>query len=410
MTRAKTMKEAYDPEGANQEALKNSLRELFFSPSDEADKLNHITAKGLHMRNIDLIEGHARFLNIDELEVKTGSKTQILEGRNFIIATGSKPAHLPDIAYDGEYVHDVETIFGIGEIPDSILINGAGVIGCQFASLFAMMGAEVTLLCEGERLFPILDAEHSELLANELKEQGIEIVLRDSLAHLVVMESGSGNEIHTTSTNGKQLTSKLVLDTACRQGNTEKLECANAGIELDERGFLKVDKKYKSNVPHIYGLGEVIGSMLDCDSKEQGRKSVSYIFGLEDVEQLAEDFPRELNIIPSVAYYGATEEQLKSSQVQYVVGRSAYSDIPMGATLGLRGGMKLLVNKETEAILGVHIIGREARELVHFGMSLVEERVSVAKIVGTIFNDSSLHELYKIACLDALYRLRGKGA
>lgn len=379
----------------------------FYDEQHDAQAEAEATRKQLNMRNLTLIEGRAQFLNIDEIQVhlKDG-KQVVMEPSNVIIATGSHYVRKENVPFDDVLVHDAKSIFNTDGLPASITIVGEHVVPVQFAICFALMGLDVTLVSRQKPLFENLDAEIEAQLLDRLTGIGVNVVSGVEVDE--ISKNVEASEVTLKLTNGNVLTSSGLLWLADRVGNTQTLDCEEAGVELDEAGNIVANAKFRTAVGHIYAVGDVVTSPLyESVRKDQGRLASAVTFGLKDTEQLSETFPVGIYVLPEIAFYGLTEEAARKRQLPVVVGRVAYEDIPYGRLCGQQDGMiKLVINRDTEEIVGVHIIGRAAQEVIHFGMTLVEDKVRISRIIGTIFNGTTLHELYHYAAMDAHMRMR----
>lgn len=400
------LKAGESPPAGELPSLRERIECIFRDTHHDAQLEAEVTRKQLKMRNLDLIEGLAHFLNLDELEVKTREgKTLVLEPSNVIIATGSHFIKDESVPFDSERVHDAESIFSIPKIPASILIVGEHSVPVQFAIAFALMGAAVTLVVPQAHVFSDLDDEIDAMLLERMEAMGIKIVF-NATREAIHRDGDSGITLELT--NSEMLTAEVMLWLADRVGNTSSLECEEAGVDFDYKGNIIVDEKLRTSTLHIYAVGDVVSTpMYESVRKDQGRLAAASAFGLQDTEQLPGTYPLGIYAHPEVAFYGMTEGQVKARSIPYIVGRASYGDIPYGRLCEQNYGMiKLLVNRDTEEIIGVHIIGRSAQEVIHFGMQLIEDKVRVSRVIGTILNGTTLHELYHYAALDAHQKIR----
>jgi NAD(P) transhydrogenase len=389
------------------EFMRDVLKYFRDDSFDEKEEINALK-KRIQMRNIETIEGSAKFLNLDEIELDVNGQKRIIGGSHVIISTGSGLYHPPDVKFDELYIHDAKSIFNIEQVPESIAIFGTYLAACQFAIIFALLGTRVDLIVEEKELFSEIDEEIHQSFLKSFNEYGINVTLGNKLVSAIV-DSSSDTPFVTATTAGNYIVeSGLLLYTAAHAGNTKFLDCGEAGVETDELGNVIVDKNYCTTVPHIYAVGDVIKlPSVESTRANQGRVAVNHMFGFKDAEQLSDGYPLGIYLIPEMAMFGHTEKEVKATGIQYVVGRSNYNEIPFGSVAGIHFGlMKIIAAKDTEEILGVHVIGRSAHEIIHYGMHLVEDRVTLGKVVGSVFNGSTLHELYTYAALDAVYKLR----
>ena len=352
-------------------------------------------------RKVEVYFGVARFLDAHRVEVG-GTSPQVLFGKHILIATGSYPAHPPGIPFDGKNVHDSDTILQIERIPRSLCIVGAGVIGCEYATIFAVLGCKVTLVNNHPDILPFLDREIAAALCEHMRELGIQLLNKTCIRSVALTEVEGRAGVCAQIEGGDKLEAEMFLYASGRNGNTAALACEKAGLKPTGRELLEVDDNYRTAVPHIYAAGDVIGfPALGSTSMDQGRVAVTHMFGLHDVERVAKEFPFGVYTIPEVSMVGLSEEAARAKGLDYVVGRANYKDVPRGLIIGAeRGFLKLLVERQSRAILGVHIFGIHATELIHYGLELVERGESLGHLLGTVFNFPTLHELYKYAAYE----------
>ncbi len=349
---------------------------------------------------VDVVFGTASFLDTNRVSVLADDVEKILAGRLILVATGSSPRHPEGIPFDGLCVHDSDTILKIDRVPKSLCIVGAGTIGCEYATIFAALGTQVTLLNSSADLLTFLDREIMAMLVDAMKAAGV--VLRTNL-RVDKVSIQTGGSVLAELADGTEQVAEMFLYTAGRGGNTEALDCERAGLHATPRGLLEVDETYRTAVPSIYAAGDVIGfPALGSTSMDQGRVAVTHMFSLHEAERIAQAVPYGIYTIPEVAMVGLTEEKACEQKVEYTVARARYTDVPRGVIIGdERGLLKILFSKADQTILGVHFIGDQATELIHYGMELIESRRNLRHIIGTVFNFPTLHELYKCAAYEA---------
>jgi NAD(P) transhydrogenase len=350
-------------------------------------------------RHVDVYHGVGSF--VDAHRVAVGEQ-EILYGDYILVATGSYPAHPARIPFDGRHIHDSDTILQIDHIPSSLCIVGAGVIGCEYATIFATLGTKVVLVNSHSEILPFIDREVSEALVEHMRKIGIRI---EAQAHVNSVTLGPNDQqpiVLTRTGSGIPIETDMFLYAAGRNGNTAHLGCENAGLRPTDREALQVDQMYRTPVPHIFAVGDVIGfPALGSTSMDQGRVAVTHMFGLHGVERLAKVFPYGVYTIPEISMVGLTQEEATKQRIDYVIGRALYRDVPRGLIIGAQEGfLKLVLDRKTERILGVHIFGHQATELIHYGMELVEGEKTLRHILGSVFNFPTLHELYKYAAYE----------
>lgn len=413
---SKTLKEtALYLSGLNQKGLYSVDRKLSHNP-DASDFLFRerfvVKTEGqewrmeLLQKKVDVYFGAGSFLDPHRIEVQ-GDQPEVLFGRNILIATGSYPAHPAGIPFDGQHVHDSDTVLQINHIPRSLCIVGAGVIGCEYATMFAVLGCRVTLVNGHKDILPFLDRELAAALVEHMRELGIELLTETHIESASIERQAGTETVRAQRTGNGLLEADMFLYAAGRNGNTAGLACEKAGLKPTARETLEVDESFRTAVPHIYAAGDVIGfPALGSTGMDQGRVAVTHMFGLHDVERVAKEFPFGIYTIPELSMIGMTEEGAKAKGLDYAVGRAFYRNIPRGLIIGADCGfLKLVVDRRTGVILGAHIFGMHATELIHYGMELVENREPLRRVVGTIFNFPTLHELYKYAAYDIWTRL-----
>ena len=359
----------------------------------------------LHRNNIDLLHGMGRFVDAHTVAVEgthRGDRTSI-SGEYIVIATGTTPARPSVVDFDEERILDSDEVFALTEIPSSLVVVGAGVIGIEYASMFAALGCRVTVVEQREKMLDFCDPEIVESLKFHLRDQAVTFRFDEKVVNVQVSDGGTV----TTLASGKRIPAAAVMYSAGRQGVTEKLDLAAAGLEADNRGRLVVDEHYRTPVEHIYAVGDVIGfPALAATSMDQGRLAAYHAFG-EPVHELTSLQPIGIYTIPEISYCGATEAELTSSAVPYEVGISRYRELARGQIVGDAYGMlKLLVSTVDRKILGVHVFGTGATDLVHIGQAVMGCGGTVDYLVDTVFNYPTLSEAYKVAALDATNKIR----
>ncbi|MDX8047765.1 Si-specific NAD(P)(+) transhydrogenase [Lentzea sp. BCCO 10_0798] len=359
----------------------------------------------LHRNGIDLLNGWGRFVDEHTVAVDgshRGDHTTI-SGEYVVIATGTTPARPSVVDFDEERILDSDEVFALQEIPASLVVVGAGVIGIEYASMFAALGTRVTVVEQRERMLDFCDPEIVESLKFHLRDQAVTFRFGEKVVNVEVSQGGT----ITTLASGKRIPAAAVMYSAGRQGTTDKLNLAAAGIEADNRGRLSVDEHYRTPVEHIYAVGDVIGfPALAATSMDQGRLAAYHAFG-EPVHELTSLQPIGIYTIPEISYCGATEAELTSSAVPYEVGISRYRELARGQIVGDAYGMlKLLVSTVDRKILGVHVFGTGATDLVHIGQAVMGCGGTVDYLVNTVFNYPTLSEAYKVAALDATNKIR----
>ena len=320
-----------------------------------------------------------------------------------MIATGTRPARPSTVAFDGRTVLDSDDIVQLDWLPNSLVVVGAGVIGIEYASMFAALGTRVTVVEQRQRLLEFCDFQIIEALQYHLRDLGV--IFRFDETVTGVEKHADGAVTHLAS--GKLIPADAVLYSAGRQGATDALDLENAGLEADARGRIAVNDRFRTAARHIYAVGDVIGfPSLAATSMEQGRLAACDAFGVSAARQPTRQLPIGIYTIPEISFVGRTEEQLTEAAVPYEIGISRYRELARGQILGDTSGMlKLLVSPLDRTLLGVHVFGTGATELVHIGQLVMAMGGTIDVLLDTVFNYPTLAESYKVAALDAANRL-----
>jgi NAD(P) transhydrogenase len=356
----------------------------------------------LERHRVSLIPGAARFTDAHTIEVTTlGAPPRRISSEVFLVATGSKPHHPPGIAFEDEDIDDSDTILQIDRLPQTMTILGGGVIGCEYAAMFAAMHVQVTLVEGRDRLLPFLDWEMGERLRGALQGLGVDIRLNETTTNV---ERVPGRGIVSTLKSGSELEAEKLLAASGRSGRTDDLNLAAIGVAMDKRGYLVVDDDYKTAAANVYGAGDVIGfPMLASTSMEQARVAVCHAFGFTYKRQVSHLLPFGIYTIPEVSCVGLSEQAAQEQKIEYVVGRAFYRDNARGKIVGDKDGViKLVFDRATRALIGCHCIGDRASELVHIGQAVITLKGTVDTFIEMVFNYPTLSEMFKYAAYDAL--------
>jgi NAD(P) transhydrogenase len=354
--------------------------------------------------DVTLLTGSARFVDDHHIEVVDEHGGSRLVGADlFLIATGSRPSRDPSIPFDDVRVYDSDSILKLDAIPHSLTVVGAGVIGCEYACMFAVLGAKVTLVDGRPRVLDFADREIADLLVARMRELGITLRLGEEVASVTV---DTPERVVATTQSGKRIVGEKLLYAVGREGNTADLALDRAGLGPGRRGLLTVNAHFQTAVPHIYAAGDVIGfPSLAATSMHQGRLAMAHALGIAVTGETTA-LPYGIFTIPEISMVGETEEQLTAANVSYEVGQASFREIARGEISGDRAGMlKLLFERESHRLRGVHIIGEKASELVHIGQAVLAFGGPVDYFVETVFNYPTLSEAYKVAALNGLNRL-----
>jgi NAD(P) transhydrogenase len=353
---------------------------------------------------IEVIQGSASFKDAHRVQIDMHSgEIQEVSGDMILIATGTQPLRPEEIPFDDKTIIDSDGILQLKEIPKSMLVVGGGVIGVEYASIFSVLDLEVILVDSRSSLLKFLDREIINEFVYHLRERSVILRLGEKVTR---MERDAKGEVISTLESGKRLRTELVLFTAGRVGNTHALKLGNAGLAADEQGHLKVNARYQTQIPHIYAAGDVIGfPSLASTSMEQGRLAACYAFDHPTTSQPAH-FPFGIYAIPEISTVGMTEEELTEKKIPYEIGTARLWETARGQIMGLQGGLlKILFKLEDQRVLGVHIIGEGATELIHIGQATLVLEGTLKYYLETVFNYPTLAEAYKVAALDAWNRL-----
>ncbi len=358
--------------------------------------------------HVAIVNGSARFADEHALFVSEDGEERRLNGEHIVVATGSTPARDPGIAFNGRSILDSDDVVRrLDRIPSTLVVVGAGVIGVEFASMFAALGTKVTLIDGRREMLDFCDREVVEALSYHLRDLGVTFRFGERVTSVEEHES----DTLTTLASGKRIAAEAVFYSAGRQGATADLALENAGLDADDRGRIRVGPGFRTGVEHIRAAGDVIGfPSLAAVSAEQGRLAAADAFGLE-ARALPDLLPIGIYSIPEISFVGKTEEELTEASVAYEVGISHYRELARGAILGETHGLvKLLVAPGDRTLLGIHAFGTGATELVHIGQAVMGLGGTVDYLVDTVFNYPTLAEAYKVAALDAANKLRAVSA
>jgi NAD(P) transhydrogenase len=382
--------------------IKDFMRRKDVIVEHERDKLQ----KNLAAHYVDVFAGSATFQDAHTLVVTAGNKPDIsLHGEFVLIATGSRPHRAPDISFDDEVSFDSDSILEMDHIPHSLTVVGGGVIGCEYASIFAALGVKVSLVDGRDRVLPFLDPELSQLLRVRLMELGVEFLLEERVTNIARTDSG----VRLTLKSGKSIAPDAVLFAAGRRGAVEGLALEKAGLELNQRGYLEVNAFYQTSVPTIYAAGDVIGfPALASTSMEQGRVAACHAFGITYKQRMASQLPIGVYTIPEISSIGETDQSCREKGIDCEVGRAHYANNARAAMAGdMTGLLKLVFRREDRELLGVHIIGEGATELIHVGLMVLELGETIDRFIDFVFNFPTLSEMFKYAAYDGLGNLAG---
>ena len=377
-----------------------TARDFLFHQQNVTETERARIQTNLERHHVDPYRGFASFTDPRTLTVaQDGGATITLTAGYFLIATGSRPHRPANFPFDDPRVYDSDTILTIRDIPKTMLIAGGGVIGCEYACLFQALGVEVTLVEGRDRLLQFLDGEISHALAASMSKMGIRLLLNESIEGVE-----AGDLLNVQLKSGKTANVNTLLAAAGRSGNTDGMNLEAVGVKPSSRGQIEVNAHYQTATPHIYAAGDVIGfPALASTSMEQARVAMVHAFDLKYKTAVAPILPYGIYTIPECSVAGETEESLQKANTPYVVGRARYEHNPRGQIIGDRDGfLKLLFREEDMRLLGVSVMGEQATELIHVGLTALLQEATAELFIQICFNYPTLSELYKYAAYDAL--------
>jgi len=357
----------------------------------------------LSRNGIEVITGTASFVDPHHIQVKNSRGTADYEARNIIIATGTKPAESPLVPFNGKTIINSDQILSMPEIPKTMLVVGGGVIGVEYTCMFATLGVRVTLIEKRPRLLEFADAEMVEALCYHLRDRRVTLRLNEEVESV---EETAEKLVVANLKSKKKVSGEALLYAVGRQGNVDELNLAAGGLEADGRGRIKVDEEYRTTQPHVFAVGDVIGfPSLGSVSMEQGRIAAAKAFGMS-INSKRENYPYGIYTIPEISFIGKTEEQLTDEGIPYEVGIAYFREIARGQIRGdTTGRLKLIFDPASKALLGVHIIGEGASELLHIGQAVFALKGTVEYFVDNVFNYPTLAECYKAAAFNGLNKV-----
>ena len=362
-----------------------------------------VTRAQLSRNGIEVLTGVASFTDPTHIHVVSSRGQSDYEARTVIIATGTKPASSSLVPFNNRTIINSDQILQMSEIPKTLIVVGGGVIGVEYTCMFATLGVRVTLIEKRPRLLEFADSEMVEALCYHLRDRRVTLRLNEEVESVEEMPD---NGVVANLKSKKKIAGDALLYAVGRQGNVDELSLPAAGLEADGRGRIAVDENYQTKQPHIYAVGDVIGfPSLGSVSMEQGRIAAANAFGVQ-IHSDPANYPYGIYTIPEISFIGKTEEQLTDAGVAYEIGIAYFREIARGQIRGdTTGRLKLIFCPETKQLLGVHIIGEGASELLHIGQAVFALKGSVEYFVDTVFNYPTLAECYKAAAFNGLNKL-----
>jgi NAD(P) transhydrogenase len=363
-----------------------------------------VTEAQLSRNGIDVVHGIARFVDPTHIHVEGPQNELTLEAARIIIAVGTKPAISDKVPVNGKSIVNSDQILGLEALPKSLIVVGGGVIGVEYTCMFAVLGVRVTLIEKRPRLLEFADQEIIEALSYHLRDSRVTMRMGEEVESV---EEPSPGTVVANLESKKKVSGDALLYAVGRQGNVDDLNLAAAGVEADKRGRIAVDDHYQTKVEHIFAVGDVVGfPSLASVSMEQGRIAAARAFDDQAARSNPGFYPYGIYTIPEISFIGKTEEQLTDEDVPYEVGMAYYREVARGQITGdINGRLKLIFHRDTRKVLGVHIIGEGAAELVHIGQAVMTLDGTVDYFIETVFNYPTLAECYKVAAFNGLGRL-----
>ncbi len=379
--------------------------------SDLAFRVQHVikteidvTQAQLSRNNIDMLTGVASFVDPTHITVTNSRGATTYEAANIMIATGTRPASSPNVPINGTTIINSDQIMNMGDLPKTLIVVGGGVIGVEYTCMFSTLGVRVTLIERRPRLLEFADQEIVEALSYHLRDSRVTMRMNEEVESV---EATAEGVVVANLESKKRVSGDTLLYAVGRSGNVDELNLAAAGIEADARGRIPVDENFQTKVPHIFAVGDVIGfPSLASVSMEQGRIAAARAFDDHTVNSNPGLYPYGIYTIPEISFIGKTEEQLTEEDVPYEVGVAYYREIARGQIRGdTTGRLKIIFHRETRLILGVHIIGEGASELLHIGQAVMALGGKIDYFADTVFNYPTLAEAYKTAAFNGMNKI-----
>ena len=363
-----------------------------------------VTEAQLSRNGIDVVHGIARFVDPHHVHVEGPQTETTLEADHIVIAVGTKPATSSKVPVNGRTIVNSDQVLGLESLPHSLIVVGGGVVGVEYTCMFAVLGVRVTLIEKRDRLLEFADREIIEALSYHLRDARVTLRLGEEVESV---EEPSPGTVVANLESKKKVSGDALLYSVGRQGNVEDLNLAAAGLESDNRGRIAVDEHYQTKVESIFAAGDVVGfPALASVSMEQGRIAAARAFNDHAATSNPGFYPYGIYTIPEISFIGKTEEQLTDEDVPYEVGMAYYREVARGQIRGdTTGRLKLIFHRDTRKVLGVHIIGEEATELVHIGQAVMTLDGTIDYFIDAVFNYPTLAECYKVAAFNGLGRL-----
>lgn len=393
------MRQTFAPDNSNRHGILADAvrRKEIVIAQQESVILQRLLSSG-----VALIPGEASFADAHTLQITdTTGNTRQITAEVIVLASGSRPRRPTNIPFDKKTVLDSTSILNLRHLPESLLVVGGGVIGCEFVSIYAALGVKVSVVDSHAQLLTYLSEDVVGVLADSFLAMGVTFHMQERVKEIRRENGGT----LTVLESGKKIRTDAVLFAQGREPNSSGLKLEQAGISVKD-GWIEVNQDFQTSVPHIFAIGDLIGRpALASTGMEQGRAAVLHAFGGTQ-HVTAENLPMAVYTIPEISYVGKTEAEIQAEKIDYVIGRAYFKDSARGQIIGDgQGLLKLIVDARTEKLLGVHIVGEQASELIHIGQLVMNLKGSVRDLVSNVFNYPTLAECYKLAALDCVYLL-----
>jgi NAD(P) transhydrogenase len=381
-----------------------TMSDLTFRIGSIVKHENNVIEDQLARNRIEIARGEASFADPNTVVIQGNGAVSAKSADYIAIAVGTTPNHPPGFQVDGDKVLDSDDVLTMKELPRTLTVVGGGVIGVEYASMFAVLGVEVTLIEQRKQLLGFVDREIVEALQYHLRSLDITLRLGEEVSEVQRRADG---QVETLLKSGKKVVTEAVLVSAGRQGNVENLNLPLIGVQSDKYGRIKVNANFQTEVPHIYAVGDVIGfPALASTGMRQGRNAALHAFGYP-IEMSDAPLPYGIWTIPEISTIGETEDSLTEKQIAYETGIARYKEIARGQLIGDELGMlKLIFHRDTHKIMGIHVIGEGAAEIIHVGQAVMQLGGTLEYFVEGVFNYPTLTECYKVAALDGLNKVR----
>ncbi len=392
-------------EGDNRVRVRPTMDQLLGHVQRGIERETTVAEENLRRNDIEVFRGQARLIDANTVEIEQLSGEVKIRAEHLLLAVGTRPSDPPGLKSDGVTLMTSDGLLGLRSLPRTMAAVGAGVIGIEYASMFAALGVDVTIIDKRPRPLEFLDHEIVDELIHQMRKKNVIFRGGETVERIEIIE-GRQRQGLIVLESGKHLAAEVVLYAAGRVGATDDLNLAAAGLNCDERGRITVDSTYRTIVPSIYAAGDVIGfPALAATSSEQGRLAACHMFGVK-AEPMGKNFPIGIYAIPEISTVGATEEELTKAKIPYESGAARYNEISRGHILGDDSGMfKMLFDRRDRRLLGVHCIGSGATELIHVGQAVIGLGGGLDYFLTTVFNYPTLAECYKVAAHNAANKI-----